>query len=109
MMEQRLNDLMLHEKLYLDEELTLNILAQEMNISSHQLSELLNNVLNVNFNSFINKFRIEEAKKMISEEPQRSIISVGYAAGFNSKSVFNRAFQQFAGESPSQYKNRLKQ
>jgi len=106
--KERLMDIMEIDKPYLDEELSLAILAEEMKIPSHQLSELLNNKLNMNFNTFINRYRIDEAKKMILDDPQLSVLSVGYAVGFNSKSVFNRSFQQFCGESPTQFKNKHK-
>ena len=70
------------EKIFADEELTLPSLADELGISAHQLSEILNREIKKNFNTFINEYRVKEAKELLVDEPGRSILSVGIAAGF---------------------------
>ncbi len=100
----RMDELMKDEKAFADEELTLRDLAGELGISPHQLSEMLNEKLKKNFNTYVNEFRVEEAKKMLKEEPNRSILSVGIAAGFNSNTTFCTVFSKIAGFSPSQYR-----
>ena len=92
------------KKIYLDDEMTLPLLAEELEISPHQLSQFLNERLNMNFNSFINKHRVEEAKNLLIDEPERSILSISYAVGFNSKSSFYEAFSRFSGCTPQQYR-----
>ena len=107
---QRLMDIMNEEKAFADEELSLAMLADELDIRPQQLSQILNEKLNRNFWGFVNEFRIEEAKKMLLEEPDRSILSVGIAVGFNSATSFNLAFSRYEGCSPGSYrKNNLKQ
>ena len=60
----------------------------------------------MNFNQFLNKYRIEEAKKRLKdpEENQFVVLKIAYDVGFNSKSTFNTAFKKFTGMSPSQYR-----
>jgi AraC-like DNA-binding protein len=100
----RLHELMRDEKVFADEELSLRDLAGELGISAHQLSEILNEKMKKNFNTFVNEYRVAEAKTMLIDEPQRSILSVGIAVGFNSNTTFCTVFSKIAGESPSHYR-----
>ncbi len=106
-LEARLYDLMKSEKIFCDEDLSLDRLAAMMTISKHALSELLNNNIGKSFNDFINQFRIDEAKKILTEEPGRSILSISYSCGFNSKSVFYASFKKFEGITPVQFQKRF--
>ncbi|HNK59500.1 MAG TPA: helix-turn-helix domain-containing protein, partial [Leptospiraceae bacterium] len=76
-----LEQLMNQEKAFSDEDISLTSLANELSITPHQLSEILNEKLNKNFAQYINEFRIAEAKKLLLEESKRSILSIGYAVG----------------------------
>lgn len=102
----RLNELMEEEKFFADEELSLRDLARELAISPHQLSEILNEKLKKNFNTFVNEYRIEEAKTMLIEEPDRSVLSIGIAAGFNSNTTFCTVFSKITGITPSHYRKK---
>ncbi len=97
------------EKLYKDDKLSLQALAKKISISSHILSQIINEQLNKNFSDFVNSYRIEDAKKMLQEaDEDTSILHICYEVGFNSKSAFYRAFKRFAKMTPSQYQKRLK-
>ncbi|HEU4496044.1 MAG TPA: helix-turn-helix domain-containing protein, partial [Flavobacterium sp.] len=100
--------LMENEKPFLDSELTLVRLASMMDISLHQLSYLINTGFGENFYQFVNRYRIEEAKKLILDDEMGHLNFQGIAseAGFNSKSAFNAAFKKFTGLTPSEYKMR---
>lgn len=102
---QKLEELMRDKKLYLDEELTLPILSEELKIKTHQLSEILNDKMRIGFREYIAGYRLEEASKMLREEPQRSVLAVIYAAGFRSKSAFHKLFQEKYGCSPGEYRS----
>ncbi|PJZ27507.1 AraC family transcriptional regulator [Leptospira hartskeerlii] len=104
---QKMEELMRDKKLYLDEELTLPILSEELKIKTHQLSEILNDKMRIGFREYITGFRLEEASKMLREEPQRSVLAVIYAAGFKSKSAFHKLFQEKYGCSPGEYRSSL--
>lgn len=101
----RLQQLMQIEKFYLDNELNLPQLAQAMDLSVHDLSYLLNEVIGVNFFQFVNGYRVEEAKQLMlsGKHNHLNILGIAYHAGFNSKTTFNTAFKKATGLSPSQY------
>ncbi len=100
----RLRGLMEDERLYADEDLSLGSLAEELSLNRHQLSELLNRRTGMNFNAYVNQYRIRAACEMLTTEPDRSVLSVAHAAGFNSKSAFHSAFAKFTGQTPQQYR-----
>lgn len=105
-LSERLSELMNEEKLFCDEDLSLQSLAAHLEISHHQLSEYLNTHLHKNFNRFINDFRIEEAKLLLKTQKERSVLHIAFSAGFNSKSVFYREFTASTGISPVEYRKR---
>ncbi len=96
--------LMTHEKIYLDPDINLDELSHKLSITPHQLSQFINEHCNMRFNHFINKYRVEEAKHILSQHPDANIISVAYHVGFNSKSTFNKTFKQYTGQTPSDFK-----
>ncbi len=104
--QRRLKELMEDEKLFCDEDLTLHRTAMHLSITDHQLSEFLNSNLDTNFNGFVNSYRVREAMEMLIREPDRSILSIAYSVGFNSKSVFYSSFTKTAGMSPKEYRKR---
>ena len=98
------------EKIYCDEDLSLPRLSQALDVTPHQLSQFLNKHYNKNFNNFVNGYRIEEAKKVLIEEPARNTLSIALAVGFNSYSAFHAAFRKATGFSPAGFrKKRVKQ
>jgi AraC-like DNA-binding protein len=93
------------EKPYLNSELSLPALADSLEISRNQLSEVINKVHNKNFYEFINEYRVEEVKDLLADPKNKhlKLMSLAYDAGFNSKATFNRIFKQMTGMTPSQY------
>ncbi len=105
----KLYNLMHVEKAFADEDITLKKLADDLGITSHQLSQILNERIKKNFNTFVNEFRIGESRQLLVDEPDRSILSISIAVGFNSYTTFCTTFSKMAGMSPSQYrKERIK-
>ena len=102
-MKRALLELMPEEKPYLDEDLDRSGLAELLNVRERDLSLLLNREMD-GFTNFVNRYRIEEACKMLLDEPDRSILSITYACGFNSRSAFYQAFQKFHEMSPGDYR-----
>jgi len=96
------------DKEFTDFEISLKSMAGKLSITSHQLSQYLNEHRNKNFNSFINECRIREAKILIKEDAQRSAISVAYAIGFSNYTTFQQSFKKETGLSPAAYKLRIK-
>lgn len=100
---QKLENIMNEKALYKNPNLSLKDLSKEANISSHQLSQFLNNNLGKNFTSFINEFRIQNACEIITSNDKLTLESVGYDVGFNSKSTFFAAFKKHTGTTPLNY------
>ena len=101
-LQEQIMALMADECLYRDYDLSLNTLAERLDLTPHQLSQFLNEKLGMNFSNFINSFRISEASRLLAEDPGRSVISVCFYVGFNSKSAFNNAFRKFTGTNPKE-------
>lgn len=103
----QLQDYMIHEKPYLNENLTLPMLAEKLKISPSNLSQVINQHFENNFYDFINAYRIELAKEMIvsGDYSHLTILGIAFDCGFKSKSSFNRYFKKYTGISPSQFKN----
>ena len=93
--------------LYKNPNLKLNDLARQINISGHQLSQLLNDNLGKSFSTFINEYRINEACKLIASSRHLTFEAIGYDVGYNSKSTFYAAFRKIKGTTPALYKEQL--
>lgn len=106
----RLNNLMVNEKIFLDNEINLAIVAERLNISIHDTSYLINEVTGDNFYNFINKFRVEEAKKLLTSDKsdKLNMLGIAFESGFNSKTTFNTSFKKLVGISPSEYSKKHK-
>tara|TARA_A100001015_G_scaffold299202_1_gene382946 strand:+ start:1248 stop:2318 length:1071 start_codon:yes stop_codon:yes gene_type:complete len=102
-----LNYLMNTEKIYIDPSLNLSLLAEKINLSPHQLSELINHEVGVNFNTYIMSFRVKAAIKYLKKEPDKTILGIALSVGFNSNSAFYSAFKKITGKSPSDYREEL--
>ena len=100
--------LMEREKLFLNPELTLRDLSQRLKVHYNHLSRIINERFGLSYNDFVNRYRIEEAKRLLADpaEKERSILDITLSSGFYSKSVFNTAFKKFAGQTPSEYRER---
>ncbi|WP_431342079.1 helix-turn-helix domain-containing protein [Chryseobacterium sp. JK1] len=92
------------EKPYLDDKLTLQKLSEQMKMSEKQLSILINQHTGKHFFDFINEFRINQAKALLKDQPQLTVLEVLYEVGFNSKSSFYTAFKKETGATPTDYR-----
>lgn len=101
---KKLNRLMEGDRIYTDDQLTLRDLADELSITPHQLSQLLNERLNTNFNTYVNQYRIRDAKDMLISQPEKTVLAISLEVGFNSKSAFYEAFSRFTGISPQSFR-----
>lgn len=102
---ERLVQSIKEEKPHLDPDISLGKLSGKLGISPNHLSQVINESMGLTFFDLINRERVEEAKKMLKENPAYTILAVAIDCGFNSKSAFNSAFKKFAGMTPTAYKN----
>jgi AraC-like DNA-binding protein len=93
------------EKLYQNPELTLTDLSKHLATKPSLLSKIINQGFAMNFNDFINWYRVEEIKQQLKDGAyaNRTIMSLAYDAGFNSKATFNRAFKKATGKNPKEF------
>ncbi len=105
----RLQKLMATEKPFLDKDLTLNSLAEKLALPSHHLSQIINERLQQNFFEFVNSYRVEEAKRLLTDPANKhlNLSEIGLEAGFNSVSSFNSVFKKFAQITPSRYQKQF--
>jgi len=96
------------QTLYRNSEITLAILAEEIGVSPHYLSETLNQHSGKNFNRFINEYRVAEVCQQLEQKSERKLLDLALDAGFSSKSSFNAIFKKLTGQTPSQYRQSLK-
>lgn len=102
----RLEYLMKEEKLYKDMELSLVSLSSQLMVTPHQLSEILNDRLGVNFRTYLNDRRVLGAERLLVERPEASILEIAFEVGFSSKTSFNARFLEKTGQTPSDYRRR---
>ncbi|RDX38276.1 AraC family transcriptional regulator [Kangiella sp. HD9-110m-PIT-SAG07] len=98
---------MQQHKPYLDNQLTLNRLADAIGLSTHHLSEVLNQQEGKNFYQFVNQYRIDHILEQLNHDHSSKILDLALSAGFSSKSTFNAVFKQFTDKTPSQYRKAL--
>jgi AraC-like DNA-binding protein len=93
---------------YLDASLSLETLASQMNISSKELSILINHKMGLHFFDFVNEYRINHAKDILSDKDQKdlTVLEILYEVGFNSKSSFNTEFKKRTGLTPTDYRRK---
>ena len=100
----RLRELMEKDKLFRNDELAAQELADRLSISIHQLSEILNRQLGTNFFRLVNEYRIQEAAESLKKDPEKTVLRIALDSGFSSKSTFNREFKRIMGKSPVEFR-----
>ena len=91
------------EQAYLEPDISLGTLAQDLSASTNHVSQVINEFDQCNFHDFINARRVAEACRRLQESRDSNLLDLAMDVGFNSKSSFNRAFRKFAGATPSEY------
>jgi len=99
-------DYLASERPYLDGGLRLADVSEHLGMTQHHLSQAINQICGKNFFELINEFRVEEVKRLLvdPEKTTYTVLAVGFEAGFNNKSSYNKAFKTVTGMTPSQYR-----
>lgn len=101
-----IKSMMVNERMYLNNSLTIDDMATMVDIPKRAISQAINGFENTNFVTFINRFRLEESKRLLSNHESK-IAAVAYNSGFKSISAFNEAFKNQMNITPSQYRKQL--
>jgi AraC-like DNA-binding protein len=105
---RKLNYIMASRKLYRDNDLRLEKLAEETGTTKHYLSQVINEKMGMTFFEYINSMRITEAMLLLSQKSKEelNIIEIAYRVGFNNKVSFNNTFKKIAGMTPTEFRRK---
>jgi YesN/AraC family two-component response regulator len=103
--KNKIETLITNEKLYENPELTLTDLAKKLETNASVISKAVNQGFGLNFNDFINQYRINAVKKAFDsgDHKKSTLLGIAFDCGFNSKATFNRAFKKNTGLSPKEF------
>ena len=97
---------MLTKEYYLNQELTLHVFASEIQVPARTISTCINQKLGLNFNEWVNNYRVDKALEIIKNDSknQLTIEGIGFDAGFKSRSAMYSAFKKKLGQSPGHFR-----
>lgn len=104
-LKEQVVKLLEEDKIYRDNTISLDALAEKLGTTRHSASQVINEHFNYNFFELINYYRIKEAMEILKEDQlrEKNIIDVAYEVGFNNKVTFNKSFKKINSVTPSQY------
>lgn len=104
--EQDLQRLMAHDKVYLDPSVTIDTLSEKLSTTRHNLSQVINERLRKTYSDYINDFRLEESRQRLSNPVnfRFTIAAIAEDSGFSSVSNFNDVFKKRYGITPSKFR-----
>jgi AraC-like DNA-binding protein len=106
---QKLSAYMETHKPFLNPDITLESLANEISVNPRILSQIVNETYNKNFKSYILEFRVKESMRMLedSKYKKHTVLEILYEVGFNSKSAFNNQFKLYTNLTPQEYRSQF--
>lgn len=104
----RLEGLFEHDRLHTSEDLSLRRISRRLGVSDRHVSNAVNRLKQMSVSQYVNEFRIKEACKLLLETDE-TVLNVSLAAGFATKSNFNREFLRVTGQTPSQWRSQNSQ
>jgi AraC-like DNA-binding protein len=107
-LKNQLIALLEEEKIYMINDINLNMLSQKLGTSRHNTSQVINEHFDLNFFELINEYRIKDAVELLKKDNNLNIIEVAYKVGFNNKTTFNKYFKQELNQTPTQFVKSLK-
>lgn len=104
-LKHKLLQLLNEQKVYRQNDITLQKLANMLDTTRHNASQIINEHFDLNFFDLINTYRIQEAMSILKKEKTKklNIIDVAYEVGFNNKVTFNKSFKKYNHITPSEY------
>lgn len=100
----RISELMEKERLYLNPELKVGDVADALGVSRNAVSVCINSHQGCSFSQYVNDYRLQHAKRLLSETPDMKISAVGLESGFANERTFFRAFKSATDMTPKEWK-----
>ncbi len=106
---RKFKDLVEKERVYRQQDLTLDSMAVLLETNRSTLSKLINQVSEKRFTDFINTYRIEEAKELLGNPDfdKYKISAIGFEVGFNRAGTFYDVFKKYTGVTPTKFKQNI--
>ncbi|MDB4581998.1 helix-turn-helix transcriptional regulator [Draconibacterium sp.] len=107
-LKKELIELFEAKRIYNQTDLRITSVSDSLKTNRTYISRLINDEFGVNFNEFVNKYRIEEAKKLLESNDSKlfTMEHIAEKSGFGSVNSFTRVFKEFEGITPGQFKNK---
>ena len=108
-MVNRIKNFMQENKPFLNPDLSIKDLSEQLDLHQKYLSQLINSRFGQNFYDFVNHYRVNEAKDIMTmnTDGKKTVLEILYEVGFNSKSAFNKAFKKNTGKTPTDFRRTL--
>lgn len=105
-LKNRLEQMMFDERLFTNKRLNLGIVADRLNTSYHNISQVISQSYKTFFFQFLNMLRIDEAKRFLSspDYTNHKVLEIAYQVGFCTRNSFNKTFKRLTGLTPSAYR-----
>jgi AraC-like DNA-binding protein len=103
---ERLKGVMEKEKLFKQPSFSLPDLAQKLGVTVHVLSQVINETLGKSFFEMTAEYRVQEAKRLLKDQPNIKVEEIAEQVGYLSKSSFNTAFKKITGQTPSEFRSK---
>jgi YesN/AraC family two-component response regulator len=100
---QRINELMERKKLYLDSELKVSDIAHAFKLHRNDISACINSQTGCTFTQYVNRYRVDYAKQLLRQQPEKKISTVWTEAGFGTEQTFFKIFRAATGVSPKEW------
>ncbi|WP_120497225.1 helix-turn-helix domain-containing protein [Kiloniella sp. EL199] len=102
----QLDKMMIEQKTYLTNDLTLTQLADSMALGTHHMSQIINQHRHKNFYDYINEYRAQHAAGYLAKRGKTNLTRLAYESGFNNRVSFNKAFRKYTGQTPTEFLKR---
>ncbi|WP_146221532.1 helix-turn-helix domain-containing protein [Winogradskyella epiphytica] len=108
--QSKIENAFINDKVFLDGKINISKLSKLLNEKQHHVSQTFSEVLFENFNDYVNRHRVEVAKKYLRDASYNNfkIEAIAKECGFNNKVTFYKAFTKFANETPSAFRKKKK-
>ena len=103
----KIDDYIISQQRFLDASVSMEVLSEELEMSTSHFSKVINTISENNFSDYINSYRVNQAKQLLSDKEfeNYTIVAIGLECGFNSKSTFYAAFKKFTSQTPTEFRS----